>query len=167
MAIDPVQWTAGLAPPQYQEVGPFAFRAKEVRYNMQYDWNWTQVEYTFHQWAEFLPDKSCPACTMDANITSVNRGYLQFLSAPAQGTVNQESAVIYDMMPVTLSVINQSMTAAVDVAQPGSPSLQQDVIKQWTDCSYLEVCFLFFFVFFFQAWRSLCGICVFTALLDT
>lgn len=132
-----MQWVSGTAPPSYEQVGPFAFKAKEVRYNVAYDSNWTQVEYTYHQYAEFQPENSCPTCTLAANITTVNRGYLQFLSAPLSGPLDRETTLIYQLMPITLSVIRDSMTAYIAGFEPGSPSIAQDVVKQWTDCSFL------------------------------
>ena len=76
---------------------------------------------------------------MNASITGVNRGYLQFLAAPPSGPVDQESGVIYQLMPITLSVIRDSITAAIYSANPASTTLQQDVVAQWTDCSFLLV----------------------------
>lgn len=126
--------------PQYQEVGPYTFRAKEVRYNLQYDTNWTEVSYTYHQYAEFLPEESCPTCTMDAPLTLVNRAYLQFLaSAGPTAQVDAESAVIYQLMPITLSVVENAMETAIQMADPASTTIAQDALMQWTDCSFLEV----------------------------
>jgi hypothetical protein len=50
-------WRAGAAPPAYEEVGPYAFAAREARYGVEFSDDWTEVEYTFHQWADFLPEK--------------------------------------------------------------------------------------------------------------
>jgi hypothetical protein len=131
------QWLAGSEPPAFQQVGPYAFAAQEVRYDMQYYANWTEVAFTYHQWAEFLPDRSCQGCSLNDTITGVNRGYLQFLAAPQTGPLDPESAVIYRLTPITLSVIRDSMAVAVTVANPGSATIEEDVVKQWTDCSWL------------------------------
>lgn len=131
------QWIQGLSPPQYQEVGPFSFRAKEVRYNIKFDSNWNEVEYTFHQWAEFMPASSCAQCTMAANITSINRGYLQFLSSPSP--VDPETAVIYQTMPMTLSIVMGITTSIIAQVEPNSTTVAFDAVRQWTDCSFLLV----------------------------
>lgn len=131
-------WLAGSSPPAYDQVGPYAFRAKEVRYNMKYDPNWTHVEYTYHQYVEFLPETSCPTCTLNNSITSINRAYLQFLSAaPASSPIDPETGVIYQLMPITLSIVKDSIKSAVSALNPASTTIEQDTVKQWTDCSFL------------------------------
>jgi hypothetical protein len=133
------QWASGAAPPAYEQVGPFAFKAKEVRYNVQYSADWSEVSFTYHQWAEFQPDKSCAGCDLGAPLTGVNRGYLQFLAAPTPPGLDPESGVIYGLMPLTLGVIYTGMRAAVAAANPLSPTIDADVVRQWTDCSFLQV----------------------------
>lgn len=86
-----------------------------------------------------MPEYSCPTCTLNASITGVNRGYLQFLAAPPAGPVDQESGVIYQLMPITLSVIRDSIVQAVTLANPASTTIQEDSVAQWTDCSFLLV----------------------------
>jgi hypothetical protein len=134
-----LQWVAGSAPPAYEQVGPYVFKAKEVRYDVNYNANWTEVGFTYHQYAELVPEASCPTCTLNATITGINRGYLQFLAAPAAGPVDQESGVIYQLMPITLSVIRDSIVQAVTLANPASATIQEDSVAQWTDCSFLLV----------------------------
>lgn len=95
--------------------------------------------FTYHQYAEFVPEASCQTCTLNASITGINRGYLQFLAAPSAGPVDQESGVIYQLMPITLSVIRDSIVQAVSLANPASTTMQQDSVAQWTDCSFLLV----------------------------
>lgn len=106
---------------------------------MQYSANWTEVEYTYHQYAEFVPESSCPTCLLNATITGINRGYLQFLSASGQAGIDNESGVIYQLTPITLAVIRDSMIAAISAPNPNSPTIVQDTIAQWTDCSTLLV----------------------------
>jgi len=139
------QWLQGLSPPQYKEVGPFSFRAKEVRYNVNFDANWNEVEYTCHQWAEYMPASSCAECTMDANITSINRGYLQFLSS-STSPVDPETAVIYATMPMTLSIITGITTNMIVQFEPNASTIAYDSIRQWTDCSFLLVS-IFYFIY--------------------
>ena len=38
-----LQWIAGLEAPEYQEVGPYGFTVTEVRYNIGFSKNWTEV----------------------------------------------------------------------------------------------------------------------------
>ncbi|KAG7670845.1 hypothetical protein KSW81_004278 [Nannochloris sp. 'desiccata'] len=130
-------WVAGTAAPAYEQVGPYTFKIKEVRYNLEYSANWTEVEFSYHQYATLMPEYSCPTCTLNASITGVNRGYLQFLAAPPAGPVDQESGVIYQLMPITLSVIRDSIVQAVTLANPASTTIQEDSVAQWTDCSFL------------------------------
>ena len=108
---------------------------------MQFNANWTEVEFTYHQYAEFLPEASCPTCLLNATITGINRGYLQFLAAGGTPTLDPESSVIYQLTPITLSVIRDSMIAAISAPNPNSPTILQDTIAQWTDCSTLVVRF--------------------------
>jgi len=109
---------------------------------MQYNENWTEVAFTYHQWAEFVPEGSCPTCTLQNEITGVNRAYLQFLSStPASAPIDAETGVIYTLTPITLSVIKGAIQAAVYAANPGSTTIIQDSISQWTDCSLLQVSF--------------------------
>jgi hypothetical protein len=138
---------AGTAPPTYQELGPFSFRLKEVRYNMQYNPDWEEVDYTLHQWQELDPTRSCAACTLDAPITSVNRGYLQFLAAGQGQPMHPETSTIYALTPITLAVIFGGMLdffrQAVPMVDPTltGPALeaaaQQWALAQWADCSPL------------------------------
>lgn len=149
-----MQWLQGLSPPQYKEVGPFSFRAKEVRYNVNFDANWNEVEYTFHQWADFMPASSCAECTMDANLTSINRGYLQFLSS-STSPVDPETAVIYATMPMTLSIITGITTNMIAQFEPNASTIAYDSIRQWTDCSFLLVSlFYFIYCFFIYYYQS-------------
>lgn len=117
------QWVSGAAPPAYEELGPYAFKAKEVRYDLQYNTNWTEVSFTYHQYAEFLPDKSCPGCSLEDPLTGINRAYLQFLAAGTGGAVDPESAVIYQLTPITLAVIRDAIVGrSLQPTPPRPPS---------------------------------------------
>lgn len=39
----PPQWLNGSEPPAYREVGPYAFKGSEMRYNVSFNEDWTEV----------------------------------------------------------------------------------------------------------------------------
>lgn len=132
------EWLAGTAPPEYEEVGPFSFNSREVRYNIEYNSDWTEVGYGYHQWQEFVAERSCPTCTLDRELTGINRGYLQFLSAGSGSMIDPESTVIYGLMPMVLFYVKQTMTQIITAILPaGTPQATIDatVLQQWIDCS--------------------------------
>lgn len=38
-----VQWLNGSEPPAYREVGPYAFKGSEMRYNVSFNEDWSEV----------------------------------------------------------------------------------------------------------------------------
>jgi len=132
-------WLAGTEPPKYKELGPFAFDYKEIRYNISFSDNWTKVEYGYHTWQEFNADRSCEECSLDAEVTGVNRGYLQFLSS----SNDAETPVIYTLMPMVLSIVKSTMMEFIGGASAGgllpiTPEMYEaTALQQWADCSVL------------------------------
>ena len=107
------------------------------------------MSFTYHQWAEFLPEKSCAGCSLDNQLTGVNRAYLQLLSSgSASAAVDPETGVIYQLAPITLSVVRDAMRAAVYAANPLSPTVAADAVRQWADCSLLQASSDSIFLFF-------------------
>lgn len=104
---------------------------------MAYSEDWSKISFTYHQSAKFIPERSCDNCSLTDAITSINRGYLQFLAAGQSEPVDPETATIYQMMPLVLFIVRSSITSAISLAEPNSPTIEYDSIGQWTDCSYL------------------------------
>lgn len=132
-------WLAGSGPPAYEEIGPYAFASKEVRYNLTYSESWDAVEYTYHQYAEFLPSKSCASCRLNDTLTSVNRAYLQFIAAGQgvpPGTPDSETMVMSTLLPSSLKLsmdtISAFMGPLTGSADPGT--LYNSTLSQWSAC---------------------------------
>lgn len=108
---------------------------------MSYSSDWNEVEYTYHQWAEFDPKKSCKSCSLNDSLITVNRGYLQFLSASQGGPLDAESLVAFQLLPssfrFTLDIIRGYMDSIFGVAQ----SEEVNTLAQWARCETLEVRF--------------------------
>lgn len=39
-----LQWLNGSEPPAYREVGPYAFKGSEMRYNVSFNEDWSEVK---------------------------------------------------------------------------------------------------------------------------
>ncbi|PRW44956.1 croquemort-like mating [Chlorella sorokiniana] len=145
-------WLNGSAPPAYREVGPYAFKGSEMRYNVSFNEDWTEVQwavsYTFHAFETFSPEHSCPTCTLDDTLTVLNRGYQQFYTSLRKGYADMMSQAPQPGPPPTIA--NETIQAAV------MPSILSSVLQviqsglsatfgnnatlaqiQWTDCSPL------------------------------
>ena len=132
-------WLAGSEPPAYEELGPYAFASKEVRYNLSYSESWDAVEYTYHQYAEFLPDKSCPSCGLNDTFTSVNMAYLQFISAGQNvppGTPDSETMVMSTLLPSSLKLSMDTISAFMGplTGSEDPEALYNSTVSQWSAC---------------------------------
>ena len=132
-------WLAGSEPPAYEELGPYAFASKEVRYNLSYSESWDTVEYTYHQYAEFLPDKSCPSCGLNDTFTSVNMAYLQFISAGQNvppGTPDSETTVMSTLLPSSLKLSMDTISAFMGplTGSEDPEALYNSTVSQWSAC---------------------------------
>lgn len=136
-------WVDGSEPPSFEEIGPYAFNSKEVRYNLSYSESWDTVEYTYHQWAEFDEEKSCPSCSLNDTFVSVNRAYLQFLSASASLPIDSESSVMFQLLPSSISlsfdIISSYIGAMYGVPSP--EALYNQSVAQWSECQPVQVRF--------------------------
>ena len=136
-------WLAGTEAPAYDEIGPYAFKTSEVRYNLTYDPQWESVEYAFHQYAAFDPEHSCSGCSLNDTLTSVNRAYLQFIAA-GQGSpagMDSETAVMSTLLPSSLKLYLDTISAFM---APLSGSSDPDAIynatlSQWAACGPVEL----------------------------
>ena len=136
-------WLAGGEPPAYQELGPYAFASKEVRYNLSYTEAWDAVEYTYHQYAEFLPDKSCVACRLNDTFTSVNRAYLQFIAAgegAPPGTPDSETMVMSTLLPSSLRLSLDTISAFMGPlsGSTDSETIYNYTLSQWSACGPVD-----------------------------
>lgn len=132
-------WLAGSQPPAYEELGPYAFASKEVRYNLTYSESWDAVEYTYHQYAEFLPSKSCASCRLNDTFTSVNRAYLQFIAAGQggpPGTPDSETMVMSTLLPSSLKLSMDTISAFMGpLSGSADPeTLYNNTMLQWSSC---------------------------------
>lgn len=105
---------------------------------MVYNKDWSTVSFTYHQSASFDPEKSCEECSLEDNITSINRGYLQFLAGGNSGTIDAETGTIFQMMPTVLYIIRTSIVSTIAALNPSSSTIDEDAIRQWADCSFLS-----------------------------
>ena len=135
-------WLAGGEAPVYEEIGPYAFNTREVRYNLSYTDSWSSVEYSYHQYAEFLPSKSCAGCSMNDSLTSVNRAYLQFIAAggvPPMGT-DSETMVMSTLLPsslkLSIDIISEFMTPLSGSTDP--TTIYDYAVSQWSSCAPIE-----------------------------
>ncbi|KAL4418953.1 hypothetical protein ABPG77_001775 [Micractinium sp. CCAP 211/92] len=150
------QWMAGLEAPQFEEKGPYHFKIREIRHNISYTQNWTQVSYTYHTYETLDPDRSCDGCTLDDTLTVVNRGYQQLLTA-MRDAVNAmdapslspppipEAQIYYFYVPSVLVAIKAGLEEGLTA--PGgyyqffgnqSATPAEDALKQWASCGYLQ-----------------------------
>ena len=130
-------WLQGAEPPQYTEIGPYTFTSHEVRYNMSYSESWDAVEYTYHQWAEFDVEKSCPSCRLNDTLVSVNRAYLQYVAANEGETVDSETQTMFQLLPSTLKVGFDTMSAYI-TALYGSGNVVNQTLSQWATCAPVD-----------------------------
>ncbi|KAL4448196.1 hypothetical protein ABPG75_005415 [Micractinium tetrahymenae] len=150
------QWMAGLEPPRFEEKGPYHFKVNEIRHNISYTQNWTQVSYTYHTYETLDPQRSCDGCTLDDTLTVVNRGYQQFMnamrdmasamSAPSLSPAPiPEAQIYYFYVPSILVAIREGLEYGLTM--PGgyyqffgnqSATPADDALKQWASCGYLQ-----------------------------
>lgn len=130
------EWLSGVEPPKYEEIGPYAFKTYEVRYNLTYSPAWDTVEYTYHQWAEFDSEKSCGNCSLNDTLISVNRAYLQFMSSSSGMPIDSENSAMFALLPSSLKVSLDAIGLYVS-ALYGSLNENQ-TISQWSSCAPVE-----------------------------
>ena len=130
------EWMSGLEAPKYEEIGPYAFKTHEVRYNLTYSSSWEDVEFTYHQWAEFDSDNSCDQCSLNDTLINVNRAYLQFISSSDGMPTDSESSAMFALLPSSLKQSVDIIGAYVG-ALYGSSDANQTLL-QWSSCSPVE-----------------------------
>eukprot|EP00889_Picochlorum_renovo_P006742 jgi/Picre1/33772/NNA_001251.t1 len=124
-------------PPEYTEIGPYAFKSREVRYNLSYSESWDAVEYTYHQWAEFDAEKSCPSCVLNDTLVSVNRAYLQYIATNEGEDVDSETLTMFQLLPSTLKIGFDTMSAYI-TALYGSGNVVNQTLSQWATCAPVD-----------------------------
>ena len=134
-----LQWLLGLEPPSYQEIGPYSFKSYETRYNLKYDVNWTHIEYTYHQWDVFDPERSCEGCTLNDTLVTINRAYLQFVSSGQGAPLHAEEMVVFQNLPSTLKVSFDVMYQYMLAIHGPSAANVNQTLEQWSACVTLEV----------------------------
>lgn len=130
------EWLSGIEPPRYEEIGPYAFKTYEVRYNLTYSPLWDTVEYTYHQWAEYDSDRSCDRCSLNDTLISINRGYLQFLSSSVGMPMDSESSAMFVLLPSSLKMSLDAIGLYVG-ALNGAPD-ENKTLEQWSSCDPVE-----------------------------
>lgn len=61
----------------------FALQVKDVRYNIEFTPNYTEVAYSYYEFQTFLPEQSCKGCTLSDNFVGINRRALACFDAAA------------------------------------------------------------------------------------
>lgn len=50
-----------------------SLQATEVRYNIDYTYNFTSVAYSHYSFQDFNKSESCPTCTLNDSFVGINR----------------------------------------------------------------------------------------------
>lgn len=106
---------------------------------MQYDGNWTNIEYTYHQWDVFDSERSCEGCTLNDTLVTINRAYLQFVSSGQGAPLHAEEMVTFQNLPSTLKVSFDVMYQYMLAIHGPSAANVNQTLDQWSACATLEV----------------------------
>ncbi|GMH45740.1 hypothetical protein BSKO_13703 [Bryopsis sp. KO-2023] len=78
---NPAAFLGGTTPPALQVVGPFSFDATDVNQDVEFSQDQTKVARAASYYQEFSQDSSCQACSLDDEITLLNKEYLEGTSS--------------------------------------------------------------------------------------
>ncbi|KAK9814422.1 hypothetical protein WJX72_005728 [[Myrmecia] bisecta] len=105
------QWTQG-QPPVFQELGPYTFLVSENRFNVNFTDEYGQVEFSNYNFQQFVPEQSCPACTLNDTFVGINRAY----QAVLQTTGGYETPILVSSVPLVLDGLLNGFSAAIQQA---------------------------------------------------